>query len=222
MGDGICPFSVWRPGPAWKVFSWQPTNPKDGIVDHSMEGWRPGAESRLFGPDEASWHFSVYQDGTIEQHYEPEATCWHAGTQGNLHYVGIEHEGKDQPLTDAQYQATLRLHRWAFAENPGWGAPELRKNLHEHNWLWPTSCPNGRIPWVRLMADLEDDMAINVHALVKKQGEDAIYLANLETGTLTHVPSPPIAAVFDLPLGTEVKELAPNHDIWTWSILEPR
>jgi hypothetical protein len=74
----------------------------------------------------------------------------------------------------------------------------------------------------RFIRQEEEDMALKVHALVKKTGEDAIYLASLTTGTLTHVPSPPIAAVFDLPLGTEVQELPPGHDIWTWSILEPR
>jgi N-acetyl-anhydromuramyl-L-alanine amidase AmpD len=123
-----------------------------------MDGWRPGAESRLFGPDRASWHFSVYRDGVIEQHYETEDVCWHCGAPGNLYYIGIEHEGSSiQPLTPTQYQATLNLQRWLFAQHPEWGQPELRKNLWEHGWLMATDCPSGRIPWERLLADLKED-----------------------------------------------------------------
>ena len=154
-----CPFATWRSGPAWKQgysFYWEAPSLR-GLVMHSMEGWRPGAESRLYGPDQASWHFSVYQDGSLEQHYETGSALWHCGYPGNLHFDGIEHEGKDQPLTEPQYQTTLRLTRWYFDQHPEWGAPELRQNLQEHGWLWPTACPSGRIPWARLIADLEED-----------------------------------------------------------------
>jgi hypothetical protein len=135
-------------------------------------------ESRLYGPDDASWTFSSYQDGTLEQHYETGTVLWHAGYPANLYFDGVEHEGKDQPLTEAQYANTLRLTKWYFEQHPEWGAPELHKNLQEHGWLWPTACPSGRIPWVRLLADLqeEDVIAEEVRAIVEEALKGKIVL----------------------------------------------
>jgi N-acetyl-anhydromuramyl-L-alanine amidase AmpD len=153
-----CPFATWRPGPANKRYQWWPTNPKDGIVDHSAEGYKKVMRDLIADPNnEKSWTFSSYQDGGLDQHYEIEDVVWHCGYPGNLHYVGIEHEGLNEPLTEAQYQETLRLHRWLFEQHPQWGKPMRGVNLFEHKELWPTSCPSGRIPWARLIADLQED-----------------------------------------------------------------
>jgi len=119
-----CAFAAWRPGPANKRYSMWLTNPKDGIVDHSAEGYKAVMRALIADPDnEKSWTFSSYQDGGLDQHYEIEDVVWHCGYPGNLHYIGIEHEGLNEPLTEAQYQETLRLHRWLFEQHPQWGKP---------------------------------------------------------------------------------------------------
>ena len=84
--------------------------------------------------------------------------AWHAGSfAANNGSIGIEHEGKKgQPLTSAQYQATLRLHKWIF-DTHGFGSPSRQTTLREHREFDNTDCPGGRIPWVRLIKDLQED-----------------------------------------------------------------
>lgn len=86
----------------------------EGEVKHSMEGGLAAALGELDRPDRrASWTFSVARDGAVYQHYPLESITWTNGSlESNRRFVGIEHEGRaGEPLTEPQYQATLRLSR---------------------------------------------------------------------------------------------------------------
>ena len=156
----------WVPGPSGKqgYSSYPYGTAKLGVVNHSAEGWRGGLVAQLANPNAGSWHFTVYQDGSIEQHYDSDAVAWHCGVrpewrrESNATLIGIEHEGvAGQPLTEAQYQASLKVNRRLF-ETYKWGEPkrvEPGKNLWEHRELSSTACPSGRIPWDRLIADMK-------------------------------------------------------------------
>jgi len=158
--------------------------PKRGDAKHSAEGYWGGIHQALDNlARRASWHFTVGYDRT-EQHYEVSAHTWHSGdvdddggVRGNVDLVGIEHLGMaGDPLTDYQVEMTERLSRWC-AEQFGRDAKFTRYPdqsgwvLVEHNEVSdvPTACPSGRIPWARILRDLnlapppppeEDDMAL--------------------------------------------------------------
>jgi N-acetyl-anhydromuramyl-L-alanine amidase AmpD len=154
-----------RPGPAQKAQGMN--NPAKGVVLHSMVGYRSGAYSVLdtvTGPRRTvAWHFSVYQNGTVEQHYPLEAVLHHAGdwgddndgANGNGELIGIEHEGGfspvNEPLTERQSDASVELVRW-IAQQRGWvPSRSYPRTLWEHREISnePTECPSGRIPWHR-------------------------------------------------------------------------
>lgn len=142
---------IQMPGPPEKVYPEQ--NTCEGVILHSAEGYRPGLESQLRDA-QVSWHFTVYQDGTVEQHYPVTASCWHAGSaKQNRRLIGVEHEGvAGEPLTEAQADASVRLVGW-LASNCGWAVLMRGVNLFEHREVNPqTQCPSGRIPWERYTA----------------------------------------------------------------------
>ena len=177
-----CPLAIWLRGPAGKTgYEGVPSYlPKRGEVKHSMAGNFSSAMQILNSDTPVSWHFSIVKnDGTIYQHYELSANCWHAGDsdidggiRANIDLVGVEHEGggpgnESEALTDAQIEATVALTRWmmdqyglrdavrypAQSEGNYW-------RLAEHNEVSnnPTACPSGRIPWAeiqRLLAPVE-------------------------------------------------------------------
>lgn len=148
------PLAAVRPGPAVKKQSG--TNTVKGVVCHSMVGYRGGAYSVLDNvvhPRETvAWHFSVMQDGTVEQHYPIDAVLHHAGNAwANNNLIGIEHEGgyspSNEPLTPSQLKSSVLLVKW-IAEQGGW-VPSRMITLYEHNEVSDkvTQCPSGRIPW---------------------------------------------------------------------------
>ena len=167
------PFAIKREGPAWKVgYSFVgESSPKRGEVKHSAEGWWPGIYSRLDGPDNASWHFTVGLD-SVEQHYPLSANSWHAGdvdddgaVSANIDLVGVEHLGlAGQPLTAYQVAQTIRITNWAAAQAPftrfarysGVYLPSPTWILAEHREVSnaPTACPSGRIPWHEILERL--------------------------------------------------------------------
>ncbi len=67
------PGAVRVPGPAGRV-SGSP-QPKHGAVYHSMVGSVTVAQTAV------SWHFTVFKDGRVQQHYAVTAWCWHAGNR---------------------------------------------------------------------------------------------------------------------------------------------
>lgn len=154
--NNIYPPATQRPGPIDKQgYGSVVVNACRGVVCHSMVGYKAGALIELDKASRrASWHFSVLQSGEVLQHYPVNAVTWHCGSaQWNEKLIGIEHEGGfdpvDEPLTDAQREASVALVRWLSQEC---GFPLERKvALWEHNEVAPpsdaTSCPSNRIPW---------------------------------------------------------------------------
>jgi N-acetyl-anhydromuramyl-L-alanine amidase AmpD len=172
---------------------WTPSNemsvgragqPIIAVVDHSAVGPRSAVIARFTQPPlDASTHFLVNQNGSVDQFVDTDDTAWANGTLDrsggpdpavgwladyyrvidnvggpNRVTISIEWEGgaqgnEHEPPTEAQYQAALRLHRWIFA-NHGLRAPKRNDTLLEHNQISATSCPSGRIPWGRLTTDL--------------------------------------------------------------------
>ena len=149
-----CPFATWLPGPVWKVgyTVFGRTSQKTGVVDHSAEGPLNATLAVLNGPRTASWQFT--NDDDLYQHYDIDDVCWHAGYEANRTCVGVENTGTG-PLTERQYENLLRLHRW-LREQDVLTVCERRVDLWEHNEFMATDCPSGRIPWERLIADLEE------------------------------------------------------------------
>lgn len=149
--------SVWYPsaerydGPAWKVNG--VTNRSEGVVLHSMEGSYGGALTVLTGNSQASWHFSVLKDGRVIQHYPTTSACWHAGSPvANNKFIGIEHEGRvGEALTPEQLASSVGLVRW-IAQEEGW-LMARHVTMFEHNEVYNTACPSGRIPWEAYVPD---------------------------------------------------------------------
>ncbi|MCY4616905.1 MAG: peptidoglycan recognition family protein [Chloroflexi bacterium] len=107
-----------------------------GVMSHVMQGWqatmvRWARERPRATPKSA--HFTIGRDGRIVQHVPIRRQAWHAGRldpdapprwsllppggNPNDHAVGIEHEGfSGEPWPEPQGEATIRVHRWLFAE----------------------------------------------------------------------------------------------------------
>ena len=145
------------------------------IVNHQTAGQGPGALSWLCNPaSKASAHYLVLRDGTVYQLVKDQDTAWHAGgvnkpswalydsTNPNRYTIGIEHEcypavGGDGNLTEAQYQATLALHRQLIKAH---GIPVDRDHIIGHYQIDRVNrpnCPGKAFPWDRLMKDLKED-----------------------------------------------------------------
>lgn len=146
---------LWYPaasrllGPLFKTDGIRPGT--DGVVLHSAEGYVAGMQSVLENHPENSWHFSIYKDGNVHQHYRADQYCWHA-KGGNAHLIGVEHEGVvGEPLTKLQLAASVALVRWLVAEKwiPGYERSSPAQALYEHNEVKgsSTACPSDRIPW---------------------------------------------------------------------------
>lgn len=138
------------------------------IVNHITAGLMPGTLGWLKNPAaQASAHYLVTKDGRIFQLVKDEDTAWHAGivnrpnwsiydgTNPNKYTIGIEHEGFDGDLTEAQYQATLKLHRQLIAK---WGIPIDQEHIIGHYRIDSVNrpnCPGPKFPWQRLFSDLK-------------------------------------------------------------------
>ena len=107
-----------------------------GVMSHIMQGWqatmiRWARERPRLTPKSA--HFTIGRDGRVVQHVPIRRQAWHAGrldpgapprwtllprgANPNDHAVGIEHEGfSGEPWPEPQIEATIRVHRWLFAE----------------------------------------------------------------------------------------------------------
>ena len=169
------PSAQWHPTPKHGYGS-NDTHLRQGLVIHSAEGSLTGLFSVLDGSRDASWHFSVAQDGGVYQHVDTANIAWTNGSQlANTKFWGIECEGggsnPGEPLTEPQYQALVGVVRWLW-ETHGLSRYERQETLWEHNEMTrfgasSTSCPSGRIPWQRLIADLEDGMALTFEQRVE-------------------------------------------------------
>jgi N-acetyl-anhydromuramyl-L-alanine amidase AmpD len=146
------------------------------IVNHITAGLMPGTLSWLQNPSaQASAHYLVTKTGEIYQLVADENTAWHAGivnnpdwplydgTNPNRYTIGIEHECLEGgELTEAQYQATLWLHRQLIVK---WGIPIDTDHIIGHYRIDSVNRPNDpgpSFPWEKLFLDLkgEGDMGI--------------------------------------------------------------
>lgn len=160
----------------WKV---------DMICNHICEGTYSGSISWLCNTASgASSHFVVAKDGRICQLVDLTDGSWCNGTStngSNLDYrkstlgivksratnanyytFSIEHEGySGQAMPEAQYQATLWLHRYLIAEAKrlyGVTIPIDREHIVGHYQINPITkpnCPGTGFPFDRLINDLK-------------------------------------------------------------------
>ncbi len=138
------------------------------IVDHITAGLMPGTLSWMRNPAaKASAHYLVTKAGQIYQLVKDQDTAWHAGivnkpswplydgTNPNRYTIGIEHECvSGGELTEAQYQATLCLHKQLVQK---YGIPATIDHIIGHNRIDSVNRPNDPgplFPWQRLFADL--------------------------------------------------------------------
>ena len=132
---------------------------------HSMVGSLVAAKHRFLNPaEEASAHFLFPRNGIPTQMVDSDDASWHSGNYlANLYFHGFEFEGGapgnlSEPLTENQIEWGIKITRWLRDVH---GSPQIyvrRETLWEHNEVQATSCPSGRIPWERLIQELEDDM----------------------------------------------------------------
>lgn len=151
------------------------------IVDHIMEGTIEAANSRFQNADDnqvggrASTHFGVAKDGRIWQWVQMGDTAWGNGimqtpdmsipwladcfnndVNPNELTISIEHEGHSGDVfTEAQYQATLDLHRFILNF---YKIPADRQHIIGHYQIESrdrAGCPGPGFPWTRLMNDLK-------------------------------------------------------------------
>jgi peptidoglycan hydrolase-like protein with peptidoglycan-binding domain len=140
------------------------------IVNHIMCGTEAGTDDWFRNrASQVSAHYGVSRAGEIHQYVRDEDRAWANGIcknptwplydkyAGHLNSISlsIEHEGwPNDGLTEAQYQATLWLHRRLIAK---WGIPVDRLHIIGHNELDTVTrrdCPGPKFPWDRLMRDL--------------------------------------------------------------------
>ncbi|NLT19838.1 MAG: N-acetylmuramoyl-L-alanine amidase [Syntrophomonadaceae bacterium] len=138
------------------------------IVDHITAGLMPGTLSWMRNPTaKASAHYLVTKAGEIYQLVKDEDTAWHAGevkkpnwplydgSNPNRYTIGIEHEALGgESLTEAQYQATLELHRMLVKR---YSIPIDSDHIIGHNRIDAVNRPNDPgplFPWQRLLTNL--------------------------------------------------------------------
>ena len=138
------------------------------IVNHITAGKYPGCLSWLQNPSaKASANYLITKAGQILQLVKDEDTAWanggvnkpswslYDGTNPNRYTISIEHEAlAGESLTEAQYQATLWLHRQLVAKH---GIPVDTEHIIGHNRIDTVNRPNDpgpNFPWQRLFNDL--------------------------------------------------------------------
>ena len=157
------------------------------IVEQMMQGtleatWRYfDGKAEGTGPSYAvSAHYGVGQDGRVWQFVEDENTAWSNGilqnpdpTIGwlkevadenlncNLVTLSIQYEGfSGQPLTEAQYEAAVALHRQLIKR---WEIEVDNEHILGHNRLDSVERfqnPGPAFPWLRLLRDLMGNIQV--------------------------------------------------------------
>lgn len=156
------------------------------IVNHITAGLMPGTLSWLRNPQaQASAHYLVTKTGAVYQMVKDEDTAWHAGivnkpnwplydgNNPNYYTLGIEHEAlAGEALSEAQYQATLELHRQLVQE---WGITVDQNHIIGHyriDSINRKNDPGPGFPWDRLFDDLKDKpglQALPIDILITNQ-----------------------------------------------------
>lgn len=165
------------------------------IVDHIMSGTLDGTDSWFQNPDsQVSSHFGVGKNGEIHQYVDLQYPAWangfvanpswpllQSGINPNYYTISIEHEGNSGDIfTEAQYQATLALHKWLIEVL---GIPVNRDTIIGHyriDSVNKANCPGSGFPWDRLFSDLQGGNKQVKNLVVVKNGVDekiAFYLS---------------------------------------------
>lgn len=179
---------IQRPSPnKMSRDGWKP----DIIASHITEGSYNGAISWLCNPESsASAHFVISKTGIITQLVDIRYAAWINGTRlkkeekgsgwygdaklqlvrdrktnANFYSVGIEHEGfygqTRGKLTDAQFAATVWLHKYIIAEVKRiYGTDILidREHIVGHYQIDPIrkpNCPGELFQWNELIKELK-------------------------------------------------------------------
>lgn len=174
-GRPVPPPLIWRASPN---FGYPPGTPGrageqiTAIVDHIAQGTKAGLDATFArSGSQVSAHFGVMRDSSVHQYVLEEDAAWGAGIlnapdeslpwlpppgpgQGsrvNQRVISIEHEGySGEPLTPAQSEATVALHRYLAAR---WGIPADRDHIVGHSRLDSVNrrnCPGPAFPWKEL------------------------------------------------------------------------
>jgi N-acetyl-anhydromuramyl-L-alanine amidase AmpD len=117
--------------------------------------------------NQVSAHYIICQSGQVIQCVSDEDTAYHAGivnhpnwplydgTNPNRYTLGIEHEGFDGTLTEAQYQASLWLQKQLIAKfNLTVDTDHIIGHYRIDSVNRP-NCPGPNFPWTRLLSDLK-------------------------------------------------------------------
>lgn len=157
------------------------------IVDHIMSGTLAGTDSWFQNPaSQASAHFGVGKNGDIRQYVDINNVAWAnggvnkpswplliTGVNPNYYTVSIEHEGQSgDVMPEAQYQATLALHRWlcdVFGIAPG---PDTVIGHYRIDSVSRAGCPGSGFPWARLFSDLKGDVDVPNHVIAFWSAKD--------------------------------------------------
>ncbi len=139
-------------------------------VDKSGEFWhsQAGRQSVTIGmfqnpATEVSAHFLIPKVGKPVQMVDSNDPAWHAGGFiSNVYYHGFEFEGgppsnPSEPLTPSQIAWGVEITHWLRQVHKTPTRYVRRDTLWEHNEVKNTACPSGRIPWLKVIAELEDD-----------------------------------------------------------------
>lgn len=152
------------------------------IINHIAQGTDlDGWFTRDSRNTSSSSHFGIYQDGSVRQYVRLSDTAWANGIdfsdgynayKSNLSYwwvkwcwdnwvnpnyvtISIEHQGfSGQPITEAQYQASLKLNFWLATKL---GLPIDTQHITGHYVIDSVNrpyCPGSTFPWQRLYTDL--------------------------------------------------------------------
>jgi N-acetyl-anhydromuramyl-L-alanine amidase AmpD len=190
----LYPRAIWKPVPNFGypqgTHGQLRANGPRGSFWHDNQGWRNGAFSTFCDPDRGSAHINFNFDGPPWQFVDFDDAAWHAGGRiptghndlANLFFWGFEFEGgypTPTPITDYQIAEAVKCTRW-LADTYGfqWKAVR-REDLWEHREVYPTSCPNDRIPWPKVIAALKEQpmdwKAAKLELIDDHQDEDAAF-----------------------------------------------
>lgn len=200
------------------------------IVDHisggtmsSMDAWFTSK-----GNLQSSAHFGISKSGVIHQYLPIERMAWANGlavdnmskaksalireqapVNPNKYTVSIEHEGTDGNLTEAQFAASVWLHKHIASEVKRIYGKELlldSKHVIGHFQIDPVRkpfCPGPKFPWDRLYAAIKAKEDINVKkdvmVIVKVNGK-RIQDGVLDDG-VTYMPVRAVAEALGLTVG---------------------
>ncbi len=191
------------------------------IVNHisagsmgSMDNWFTSSGNKV-----SSAHFGVSKKGEIHQYVPIERMAWANGLSKweqekadaavvrnnpslnpNKYTVSIEHEGTDGQLTDAQFAASVWLHKYIQSEIKRLYGRDMKLDEYHvigHFLVDPKrkpNCPGPKFPWDRLYKELKKVGAANVEQQKVKVLVNGKKVADgyLDGGT-TYTPSRAVA-----------------------------